>query len=399
MDSTMDTQLSIKSKITSLYRFVQLAKLARIMNKQNDIPLPITKPLLDCLDLVVSKSECELLIKIGGALFAYEYAHQVSGLEPDNFNMVFSNLLKKGIIWEKDGEKGQPRYIIAPILVGWFELQLSDGGETALQKEFSKRLSKLFNSWKRFNKLPARGVINKILKYRFKPFQSVVPASALKKNREVIHVGKNITVPDSEILTSTSAIDLVSESGKYQTIALMHCFCRQWHKLADDKCDFNFPEESCIVIGDDMAEYTIKYGFGRRISLQEALDVIEKCSKEGAIHTVFHERDNTDCERVAICNCCKDCCGVYGSYNKGLIPLYFKCYYLSEIANSDCLGCRLCQKYCPTCALSVENKSVVLDSMKCIGCGQCVLQCKNQNFILIQQERNVLLPLKMESSE
>ena len=43
-----------------------------------------------------------------------------------------------------------------------------------------------------------------------------------------------------------------------------------------------------------------------------------------------------------------------------------------------CVNCQACVKKCKrlsTGALSVENNKIVRDAQKCIGCGECVLNC------------------------
>lgn len=64
----------------------------------------------------------------------------------------------------------------------------------------------------------------------------------------------------------------------------------------------------------------------------------------------------------------------------------------------DCKGCGICDKYCPTTAIKLINKKVTLNPEKCIGCGQCAFQCRQNNIELYPNQRTVFLSI-LEKSE
>jgi NADH-quinone oxidoreductase subunit F len=48
-----------------------------------------------------------------------------------------------------------------------------------------------------------------------------------------------------------------------------------------------------------------------------------------------------------------------------------------EVVPDACTGCRLCQKFCPTGAITGEKKQVhAIDNKTCIRCGLCMNVCK-----------------------
>ncbi|MBN1105705.1 MAG: hypothetical protein JXL84_20015 [Deltaproteobacteria bacterium] len=71
------------------------------------------------------------------------------------------------------------------------------------------------------------------------------------------------------------------------------------------------------------------FGIGRYVSKDEALGLIKKLEEKGAVHRVFHEKEDVREPEIAICNCCLDFCAVLGSYNRGILPLHFRSYYLA----------------------------------------------------------------------
>ena len=46
-----------------------------------------------------------------------------------------------------------------------------------------------------------------------------------------------------------------------------------------------------------------------------------------------------------------------------------------RVCENSCIGCGLCQKYCPAEAIRVENGLAVIDAAKCRGCGLCAKAC------------------------
>ena len=134
-------------------------------------------------------------------------------------------------------------------------------------------------------------------------------------------------------------------------------------------------------------------GISRRLTYEEACNLIEDFEKKGCIHTLFHYGSSTDKEAINICNCCNDCCLLYSSYQKGYISKVFvKSFYSPQmIDESRCTGCNKCGKYCATGATyyDKEAKKLVFDYDSCVGCGQCVTQCAFDVRKMVPDERPV----------
>ena len=47
------------------------------------------------------------------------------------------------------------------------------------------------------------------------------------------------------------------------------------------------------------------------------------------------------------------------------------------INEDNCIGCRICEKYCRHDAIKVTGKKASIDYSKCVGCGQCVAVCQH----------------------
>ncbi len=380
----------------------KLKTLAGLMKKQNRSSLPVTGPLLDCIDLVVTPDETEFLIRLGtDGPVTYEEALGLIAKSAEEFRRFFDTLLKKGLIWPRHFDPDENRFVLAPIVVGWFELQLCGGRETAREKAFARHLEHLFQSWKRYNFFPLRNLQNYYFLNKVTPNQSIAAVASHTRSGTArkIEVKKTVTLPLDRIYTARSVRNLIEQHSGKGDIALMHCFCRQWRKMVDDPCRFELPAESCITIGP-VTHYIVRYGFGRFISKEEALAVINEARKAGAVQTVFYEKDEMRRPEIGICNCCPDCCGLLGSYNRGTIPLLFKSDYVARVTNSEaCVGCGQCEAFCPVNAISLGDDRAIFNGIKCIGCGQCADRCPEEIIRMQLDERVVRLPLLRKSEQ
>jgi len=363
------------------------------MNQQNISSVLVTKELLHIFDLVITTDEAEFLLSLGTKKYTQNEILTKSGMSEDIFSEYLKKLMRKGLVLQRTTDNKSEYYELAPILVGWFEIFLFSGERTEDQQEFSRRLDDLFTCWKKYNFTPLRQIRNVMNRFD-KPDHRILPTPSLKKSKsKKIQVNKLVTDSTSQVLLTQEVAEIVEKYGDKQEISLVHCFCREWHDMVNNPCSFDLPREACIVLGD-FAEHVAKNGIGRKITKEEAIDVIIKSGKKGAIHMVFYEREDTALPEIGICNCCWDCCGVLSTYNRGISGLHFHSSVKAVVTDPDeCSGCSKCIRYCPVNALSLKNKKIIMDTSLCIGCGQCQLQCPKSVFKMQNHEREVFLPL------
>lgn len=367
--------------------YLKLARLAFMMNSQSSSSIPVTLTLLKVFDSVLSPDEVDFLLSMGSEPKTREQIFKKVNLPMDKIQKIFSSLIAKGMIWSKI-DNGIELFTVSPIMLGWFEVYLCNGSKAPEKRQFAQWLSRLFNSWKKYNVTPIRQIRN-LSNKRSVPHNTIKP-SVTQKN---IIINKAIAPEASLVMPTTSIQELIARFGTEGLIAVVHCFCRQWKSLEGIECRLKMPLEACIVLGK-FSQHAVKYGFGRFISKDEAMEIIEETKKKGGVHIVWHDKDELDKEEIAICNCCWDCCGVLGSYNRGINSLHFKTYYCAEIVNKPkCTNCGLCVTYCPVRAISLYEDNLVIDKNKCIGCLQCYHKCKRGVIGVLYEEREVFLPL------
>lgn len=162
------------------------------------------------------------------------------------------------------------------------------------------------------------------------------------------------------------------------TLALLQCPCKREHR----KRQCSVPVEVCINVGRT-AEYNINRGAGRRISLDEALEVIKETDKYPMVHLSLNQPEVNQ----LVCNCHWCCCGPLGHMfrqNKYKISDGIaKSRFEAAVDTSKCKGCKTCQGKCQFGATGIKYdhelriNQATIDSGKCMGCGSCVVSCQN----------------------
>jgi ferredoxin len=373
----------------------RLKKLAGLMNTRHQNPFPVSEPLLDCIDHVLTSDEIDFLIAMGTDPYTYGQASSRSAMPEDRFKVFFDGLLRKGYVWPHDTPDETEWFKLPGFMLGAFEVYLSDGEETPEKQEFARRLDALLQSFAKLNTIATRSFFNAQVR-KSRPQQSIlIPGSAPKGDGKgrTIAVGKTIEAEPARVYPAKTVEELIEKHGDGQSIAVVHCFCRQYHKMMDEACRFEHPPQSCIAIGS-LARFSVQYGTGRYLSKQEAIELVHELQSKGAVHQVFHRDEDVHNPEIAICNCCWDCCGVLGSYSRGILPLNLHAFFEASLPDeSVCNGCGTCADYCPVQAISIVDDLSRIDPEKCIGCGQCELQCSQEAIRMIENERTVFLPL------
>lgn len=148
-------------------------------------------------------------------------------------------------------------------------------------------------------------------------------------------------------------------------IVMLHCGCKRSH--TDRRC--GVPEESCLTVGRT-AQYNLDRNAGRRITYEEALEVLEKYDKLPTVNLTVNQRDVGQ----LICNCHYCCCLALNKAEKSR--------FVAVIDSQKCRGCKVCMERCQFGAISMkdypelEGERAFVDEEICRGCGCCVISCK-----------------------
>lgn len=137
---------------------------------------------------------------------------------------------------------------------------------------------------------------------------------------------------------------------KYQNhIGLAPCQCRLVRTQMGEGTG-SIAEELCIVLGAT-AESCIRTGKARRITKEEAEEVILKAEKKGYMHQVTN-MDGTD-KIWAICNCQRDVCLALRTSQYFNTPNMSRSNYIAEVDPEKCAACGQCVETCPANAVKL----------------------------------------------
>jgi Pyruvate/2-oxoacid:ferredoxin oxidoreductase delta subunit len=185
----------------------------------------------------------------------------------------------------------------------------------------------------------------------------------------LIRVKKPLALTDLDQVIPYPLAKSIILQNPLPSLAVVDCPCRA---QKPDACE---PRDICLVMGEPFTSFIIEHqpGKARRISVEEALEIIAAEEERGHIHTawfkdVMHNRFYT------ICNCCPCCCLGMKSYFRG-VPRLAHSGYSPAIDNEVCSACGNCASICPFHALLTDGEYPVINLDLCMGCGLCVSHC------------------------
>jgi electron transport complex protein RnfB len=163
------------------------------------------------------------------------------------------------------------------------------------------------------------------------------------------------------------------------------CVCKKEQGIMDRHC--SKPTEVCMAIVSVPDTEALR-DWGRRISKEEAREVLRKAEEAALVHLTGNVREG----HWFICNCCGCCCGVLRPMNQfGLKGLVNSRYY-AVIDTEECIGCGVCKEdRCQVNAIVEEEEAYRVDPEKCIGCGLCLTDCSVDCIQLVRRPEAELL--------
>ncbi|MFO8011043.1 MAG: 4Fe-4S dicluster domain-containing protein [Dehalococcoidia bacterium] len=189
----------------------------------------------------------------------------------------------------------------------------------------------------------------------------------------------NLTLPE-QVVPWKVARDVILQNP--ESLAVGPCGCR----LNSDSPCVPYPMEVCLMVGDPTAQFIADLNSGfRKITPDEAMQVLEESHKRGEVHTAYFKREIGN-RFFAICNCCSCCCmgvkmwnligGLPGARAVGDLCFLVPSGYVAEITD-DCSGCGTCAEACNFEAITMdeENQRAIVELEKCMGCGGCQGVC------------------------
>ncbi len=245
--------------------------------------------------------------------------------------------------------KGADRfYQGAPFMPGIFEYAFIPGGVS----EREKKIARLIHAYKEAF-LAAKGA----------PKAGFPLARVITVDRK-IRAGNRIHTYDQ----------VKTYIDKYETIGVGSCFCRHAARLRGEDIH-GMPIDVCMWFGE-RAEFAVERLGGRKLSKQEALEVLNRSEEAGLIHMSRNTTEEID----FLCNCDRWHCDVVTQILKHPKPgVLFNSGFAPQVDPGRCSGCGVCIERCPPEALKAGEGGIPgVDLERCFGCAVCASGCPEE---------------------
>ncbi|MFX1288814.1 MAG: 4Fe-4S binding protein, partial [Promethearchaeota archaeon] len=252
-----------------------------------------------------------------------EQAHSIARRSGRNLAEIVDKLesmAKKGLIFRLRRDN-KTLYNATPFMIGLYEYSV---------KKIDKKLAQLFKDYYYEAGLEEIGASNV-------PGFKVIPLEG--------------TIQTETTLYPYQMLENSIKNAR--VISVADCVCRKEAKLLDEGCDH--PMETCLSFGV-AAEYYIENGMGRKITAEEAIQIIKDTDESGLVHAGVNSKHLSN-----ICNCCPCCCiSMKGMTQFGQDKQKFmNAIFESIIDESVCISCGNCVERCPVKAITIEDYALV----------------------------------------
>lgn len=386
---------------------IKATRLINMMNSKSGFSIPALPPVIKCFDIAMDSDILEYLLRVGVSVHSEESLHQL--YETMRATGELSDKHSWQELWDEvkamcfmiPAEKGSG-YEMAPIFPGWLELSTS-GPRTEKNIAITESFMDFWKFLKLINFPPVRAYMDgKALRDRDADFPKMTTLTAVtpagKPGKR--HISLNESLSSEQQVLPVGTVYEILERHKNQ-ICVMNCICRGHKDLEGETCDTGIPLKSCMPVGN-VADQLVEYGVADKLTYEEAVELVTDFERKGCIHTTFHYGNDAKNEELAICNCCNECCLLYGSFRKGYIStIQVRAYNKPEVvAIENCTGCNKCTKSCPTLAIAYDkaSHSLKFNYESCIGCGQCVTQCRFGVQRMVPDERAVFVKTRKRNA-
>lgn len=274
---------------------------------------------------------------------------------------------EKGLLW-CFGHGSLKRYHIIPLIPGTFESALM-GTPTDKLTDWQQTFAKLFEE------LYDEGY-GGYYAQNAPPIIRTFPVSQ--------------TIESYPVALPTDKLEEIID--RYDSFGVGLCSCRTASKINMNSCDK--PLEVCTGIGL-FADILIKKGMLRRAEKQEIFDIKKEAEKNGLVNWTFNVDEKYGKFGNFSCSCCGCCCAVFRTITDFNMPgVIAPPHFMPVFDLNQCLHCGECAKRCQLGAITIDTfkKTSSHNPKRCIGCGQCVIACRNVHAIKMEPANNYKKP-------
>jgi len=241
--------------------------------------------------------------------------------------------------------RGRQRYMLAPFVVGIYEFQLP---------RMDAELAEMFEE--------------------YAPTLMRTLGGSSPSLARVIPVNRTIDAT-AEVLRYESVREMMQRARSFR---VMDCICRTEKAALGEPCSHTL--ETCLAFSPEVDAYETFPSWGRSITREEALQVLDRAEQEGLVHCTY----NLERQNMFVCNCCSCCCGFLRGVKEFEAPhILVRSNFVATIDADTCIVCGLCaEDRCPMDAIEEGDDAYAVLEERCIGCGVCTVDCPTDSVSL-----------------
>lgn len=335
---------------------------------EHQVKMLLVEPYFKILEEFYTPEQAEFGAKFPIGAFTAAELSEIYGKDPESLTQILESMADNGLIFVIKGKEGVRKYTLTQFVPGVVEYQLMRGRDTPKDRKIARMLKEFME-----------GEMREIM-------------DAVMKDPEMVKQ----MMPDApaRIITVESQLPQTTEIYPYEKLSAMIeretcfsaavCYCRHHKYLLDDPCKIKgVPRYSCLLVGE-AADYAIDRGFGKRITKEEAQEILLQCEKAGLMHNVGNYSDRA----FFVCNCCGCCCEFLATAKRAQSNAVLEyANFVIQVNPLTCSGCGECIDRCQMGALRLENGVICVEENMCFGCGNCVAVCVTGSLSMVRRRK------------
>ena len=319
---------------------------------------PINEHLMAILKRMYTEAEATVGSKIPAIPMPLAKLSEITGIEEQELKGILDAMSEKGLVIDVP-RKDMVYYMLAPMLVGFFEYTFMRTGDQATLKELAELFETYFHS---------EGVLKEIAGVDTKVMRAIVYENLIP------------LAVETEVLNYEKASEIIKAAGGG---AITLCACRHEASHLGTACDA--PQEVCISLGG-AAELIIRKGWGKRAGVEDLLGVLKQAEEYGLVHLC----DNVMNKPTYICNCCGCCCKVLRGIKEQDVYATHPSNFQPALDLEECIGCGMCVDKCQLEIIAMTDLGSGMDQPsinleRCIGCGVCASACPSGALSMVRR--------------
>ncbi|MBI4962286.1 MAG: 4Fe-4S binding protein [Desulfomonile tiedjei] len=328
---------------------------AKYVELANRIGLGQSQRIARLFEIIADQNEAELLLALPANAPALA---EKLGRSQDEVESMLRTLFVKGVVFPS-AKTEPPTYRMCREMVQFHDAAVL----------WPDAPQEFLDVWQDFMEVEWLDIAKKMSQILPRPFTRVIP------------VGVSI-----EAKTHVLAFEDIKEIiDNAKTLSVTKCTCR----LTAHKCDKKL--EACLQVNKG-ADYNIARGTGRKLTKEEALEIVRDAELDGLIHVVVNKQ-NVD---HFICNCCPCCCQTMPVLIEHNVSVIEPSRFAADVDPDLCTSCGTCLDRCYFSAISVsEDEPAKINREKCMGCGLCQVTCPTEAISMIEVRETDFVPEKV----